>query len=225
MSFSDLPLPSKVLCYCRTHQQEKQEKPVPDPRLTNWEKWMQERQRVNRAAAKKSQRHTEELLMNYAEDLRAINEEKAVFENAKIIYPHDRYRGNPAFWRLPVALQHKPCRPDYFSVMTSAQKCEVPRMEYVHVPYVVREEKGTLSTGYRSEKRVWDASKYRARRTKELDAEIQVAEPYKPDFRQLYVKGVVIANEPDTFKQSTPHLPSCKVQLILIYRRIGLAPN
>ncbi|KAK9687080.1 MYCBP-associated protein family [Popillia japonica] len=205
MSFSDLPFSSKVVCLCGKSDKRVEQHKI-DPRLSNWEKWMKKRKESTLKIAKALDRHTEQLLCNYSEDLRTIKEEKEVLENTKIIYPHDRYRGNPSFWSLPLALHSKPCQPDYFSVMTSAQKCEIPTMEYVFVPTEIRNEKSVQNFGYRNEKKVWDASQYRQERTSKLEEKIKIVEPFKPDL-DIMVKGISIISECD---ECTKTAKSCE---------------
>ncbi|GJQ71127.1 putative anterograde trans-synaptic signaling [Trypoxylus dichotomus] len=165
---------------------------------------MEERKRSNRNLAKALDRHTEQLVTNYTEDIRTINEEKSVIENTNIIYPHDRYRGNPSFWRVPQTLRKQPCQPDYFSVMTSAQKCEIPTMEYVKVPNAIRHEKNAITAGYRNSKMVWDKSNYRKKRIKELKEQIEIVEPFKPDLDNLFIKGISITSTNKEYFERVP---------------------
>lgn len=115
-----------------------------DSRLSNWRKWINRHGRVRKRLGEA--RGGQELLIDACEGVRRVREEKEVLENAQAVPEADPQRGCPSFWTFPPALQPDPCaEPIYFSQPSKLAGCEMPDMEYVHVPNSILQEKGTHS--------------------------------------------------------------------------------
>lgn len=119
--------------------------------IKNWNNWQEKRKKMYNHLSMAISRSAGSLVMNLGDYMYYINEEKRMLENMKIPVKFDKYRGNPAFWKTPVAL-HDPCYkkdPRYLAYMTKVERNIRPDMEYGGVPTVVREEQGLMqSTRY-----------------------------------------------------------------------------
>lgn len=115
--------------------------------LKNWQKWIVERKHVHERLTNSLDRCAGDLLMNLDEEYRRIQEERLLFEYCKINTNFDKYRGNPAFWKVPVGLTDKFDRsldPTYFVSMTKVEQNEIPLIEYVTTPNHIKNEKNIL---------------------------------------------------------------------------------
>lgn len=118
--------------------------------LKNWEKWVVKRKQVHEHLSKSLNRPAGDLLMNLDEDYRKIQEERLMFGYCKINTYFDKYRGNPAFWKVPVGLAEKsgqPRNPIYFANMTKIEQNEVPIIKHVTTPNYIKTEKNISPSG------------------------------------------------------------------------------
>ncbi|GLV42111.1 hypothetical protein CBL_04930 [Carabus blaptoides fortunei] len=103
----------------------------------------------------------------------------------------DLVRGKPTFWSLPPASKRFP---SLISVLPKEQNYEIPTINYVGVPTIIKKEKGILSGNsgmilLSTRKDLWLNSKYRKHRTKELQESITRVLPHKPEVEDLVIIG------------------------------------
>lgn len=114
-----------------------------DNSLRAWDEWLATRRQVFEKLSRDLGRPTGDLIMNTAETGRSVKEDKLVLEYTNIETNFDKYRGNPAFWNLPLALPDK-CGRGYFAVETKQQQNIVPSVDYVGLSDCIKEEKNLL---------------------------------------------------------------------------------
>lgn len=159
--------------------------------LKNWQKWLQEREKLQNYLGNCLDRRPEELLMNLNEELRLVNEEKTLIDYTKIQTKFDYYRGNPNFWRLPLELHNKKDpsgRSFLFISETVKDKGVVPMLERVGIPKKISQEKHVYPRT-RSIWNQWSDLEYRQLRLKALKDKIETIQPHYPDFENLIVEG------------------------------------
>lgn len=154
--------------------------------LENWQKWLQERERLQSYLAKCLNRLPGDLVMNMDEDVRKVLEEKTLIQYSKIKTGaiHD-------FWNLPPELfdKHDPCGRSYvFKTKTLADKGIVPELELIGIPKRILEEKH-IYPRTRSLWTQWNNLQYRKLRMKDLGVKLEKLQPHRPDFTDLIVLG------------------------------------
>lgn len=153
--------------------------------LKNWQKWITERKQIHERLTKSLDRSAGDLLMNLDEEYRRIQEERLLFEYCQINTNFDKYRGNPAFWKVPVGLTDKCDRslnPTYFANMTKVEQNEIPLIEYVATPNYVKNEKNLLPCN----RHLYATRKF-DRNT--LSSKINQIESYRPECDELVIVG------------------------------------
>ncbi|XP_071057122.1 MYCBP-associated protein [Onthophagus taurus] len=216
MSFTDLPSVREIIneesLRSGLLKQQSVEKIEKDRRLANWKKLLNDRKKLCNRLSKKLSRHHCDLLTNYGdgESLNKIKREKLVLGYATIPFPHDKYRGNPSFFQIPVALSRKHENdPDYFAFRTKPEENLIPEVEYVGVPTCIQTEKKMICPGYRNVKDLWMESAYRKQRVEELQEQLKIVEPYKPELDDLCMMGKGIKPARDVIAL---HKPSKKTK-------------
>lgn len=112
-----------------------------DDRLANWRRWLTLRRRFHEHVYKIQKRKPINLLINAAENRRSAVQDKMILEYTKIPQA-DPVRGKPTFWSLPPASKKFP---SLISVLPKEQNYEIPTINYVGVPTIIKKEKGILS--------------------------------------------------------------------------------
>lgn len=115
-------------------------------RLKNWEKWLQEWEKVQNKVAEKLKVLPSNLLLNYSTEISCVNQEKLLLDYAKIPTYFDKHRGKPSFFHVPEALsiRHEcdKTEPVYFITETKKDRLEVPSLECIGLPHhIVKTEK------------------------------------------------------------------------------------
>lgn len=116
--------------------------------LKNWERWLEEWEKMQKKVAEKLKTLPSNLLLNYSTKITYVNQEKLLLD-AKIPTDFDKYRGNPSWYNVPEALPlRNKCNiaePVYFMVETKRQKLEAPTLECLGLPnYIVQTEKNII---------------------------------------------------------------------------------
>lgn len=159
--------------------------------LENWQKWLQERERLQSYLGKRLKHHPGELLMNAGDELRLVNEEKSLIHYTRILTKWDHWRGNPVFWKLPLELFNK-CDPGgrsfLFKQMTKEEMGEVPTLERVGVPQRILMEKHIVPRT-RNVYRKWINSEFRKNKIKSLAEKLEKLQPHRPDYDELIIVG------------------------------------
>lgn len=118
-----------------------------DSRFKSWHETLAKRKEIYKLLERRVNRKPDELLMNAFEDAKVIQDEKLMFEYAKIPKA-DPQRGCPNFWKLPLSL-NEPCDlPKYFAVPSKLDGCDIPDIEYVKVPNIIKKEKEATTRRY-----------------------------------------------------------------------------
>lgn len=169
--------------------------------LENWEAWVEKRKKQYGRFQKLLGRKPGELVSNYGEDFRKIQEERALLDNAKVNTNFEKYRGNPAFWALPEKL--KPLNSEdtrqYFAVQTRLEQNVIPPLEYVATPDAMLQEKG-IHQLLRSIYTKWSSSKFRQQQLEAYSDKLKTIEPHIPDSSMLFIVGKNILE--DSIKRS-----------------------
>lgn len=157
--------------------------------LKNWEEWRAKRKKLFCKLYRKTGRKPGELVLNYGEEFRKVQEERTRMEYARINTNFDKYRGNPEFWLLPTKLKDKGYEdPQYFAFQTSPEKNIIPPVVRIATPeYFMRRKK--IFPLLRSIYTKWSSSKYRQNQLKVLEDKLKEIEPHIPDPSQLFVIG------------------------------------
>lgn len=113
--------------------------------LANYTTWLNQRHTVHHKLGVKLKRQSGELVMNVGDESNQVVEEKKALEYARIPQKFDKYRGNPEWWEFPPGLHDKCCyrrdKVTYFYKKTQVQKNEIPKIEKVGVPGLIKNEK------------------------------------------------------------------------------------
>lgn len=176
-------------------------KECPD-HLKNWEEWIEKRRPLYEKFYRELGRKPGELAMNYGEDFIKIQEQRTLFEYAKIDTHFDKYRGNPEFWHFPNQLKVK--QPDmlqYFAIKSNAQRNVIPKMEFIATPAFVLEKQKHLCPLLRSIFAKWSCSKYRKQQLEVLRKKIESMEPHIPNPSTLFVVGEKLLSTSSTPEQ------------------------
>lgn len=160
--------------------------------LKNWQKWLQERARLQNYLAQCLQRNVGDLVMNLSEqDLRMMREEQTLIDYTRIETHVDAYRGSPNFWKLPIELVFRKNRRErtfLFKDETLEERGLVPVLEQIGVPQRILEEKHVFPRT-RSLWRQWNQLEYRKMQMERLQKKLEKIQPHRPDFQDLIVVG------------------------------------
>ncbi|XP_024945343.1 MYCBP-associated protein-like [Cephus cinctus] len=164
---------------------------IEDRRLINWKKWLSDRNKHYDRYKSISGRHQTNLIMNSSDTYRPIVEMRDLMDCATISVPatHDKYRGNPAFFKMPNSLSNhnNDCLPDVFVTLTKRELNILPEPTYVALPSLIEEEKNVVS-----EKKCepsWRRSKYLQKREEDLAKTISMLRPSEEEVKGLIIKG------------------------------------
>lgn len=192
----------------------KDESKVCSDRLKNWEEWRKKRNRLYYRLYRQFCRKPGELIMNYGEECRKIQEERTLFEYAKINTNFDKYRGNPEFWTLPSKLSQKGGTNDnqYFSIKTHTEQNIIPSIEYIDTPKLMLKEKRIYPL-VRNIYQNWSSSKYRKQQLKVLKDKINSVKPHTPVTSSLIITGIQLLESRSKMKLNSS-IPASKSNLL-----------
>ncbi|XP_058795077.1 MYCBP-associated protein-like [Phymastichus coffea] len=173
-----------------------------DRRLANWKRWLADRKRRQEYLAAALKREPIDLALNAHEKARAKNETRCLLKAAARteVTNQDRYRGNPAFWRVEERLRKKPdngrgdCYDDDVIVQQSRDdRFLPPDITRVALPAYIRKEKMLIEKHVDPAKinlhSNWDCGEYLKHRRAQLQGAMKHLEPKQPETEELMIIG------------------------------------
>ncbi|KAJ8668369.1 hypothetical protein QAD02_010032 [Eretmocerus hayati] len=170
-----------------------------DRRLTNWKRWLSDRQRRQKQLATALGRKPHELMLNAHEKVRSKVENMSIMEAAtrSEITNQDRYRGNPAFWKPPERLirigEEDEDDDDVVATRDRSGENLPPKITRVALPEFIKREKKLMEDCVDFEKinlrSKWECGDYLRERKSYLKRDIQFVEPRKAEMDDLMVIG------------------------------------
>ncbi|CAG9859406.1 unnamed protein product [Phyllotreta striolata] len=160
--------------------------------LHNWERWLDERRKINQSLSRRLNCPKGELLMNTIEEKRKIIEEKTLFVNERNYAYNDKYRGNPEWFNLPPRL-YQYCRnePIIEIVRTQEEMREIVPIVYIETPTDILKEKDILPRTRNLLLR-WQKGSYRQQVFQRIRKKMRFLEPHRPKLSELMVTGTSI---------------------------------
>ncbi|XP_024083274.1 MYCBP-associated protein-like [Cimex lectularius] len=171
------------------------EKLVEDRRLKNWGIWLQRRQEQYNRLCSSLNIEPECLVMNYETNINKLLDTRLIAEAEKYTY-EDKYRGSIHFWKT-VKFLKKDRKPQIENLVYSADvkfrdDPEVlVKKGYVDTPGGIQEENFSKPCAKKIRK-PWELSETLKRKKEKLASKINLLEPFRPDIKNLMVKGVAL---------------------------------
>ncbi|PSN55730.1 hypothetical protein C0J52_04802 [Blattella germanica] len=179
-----------------------------DPRLMNWQRWIELRKRLYKQMEEITGRTPPMLVMNSTVEKRYIKEEKCALEQARVYIKPDKYRGSPYDYLPPILLSNKGKEelPDCEVTRTKLEKGIIVPLTYVGIPEPIQEEKSLSGpTGRPSLKDIWRNSDYLRMKENIEGHEISNIRSHRPTL-ELILKGQSIETrtEEQNLQSSVP---------------------
>ncbi|XP_039288203.1 uncharacterized protein LOC120352301 [Nilaparvata lugens] len=176
-----------------------------DP-LENWRQWNDERIKLSKHLAWSLDKKPDSLIMVKVDNKHFNSTNSELIDKAEKYVTFDKSRGDPKFWTTPNYIYDKKTRlpvncsaSEHFD-RTQPLSNSPPTMQYVKVPPEIEIEMG--SGEFRSMKsNKFHQCDYLNERRRELKANIDLIEEFKPNLDELFIRGHAIKPPSEQLKE------------------------